>query len=243
MKSFFAGKVALITGASSGIGRAISLALGAEGAGLWLVSQEDKALDEVAALARASAPHVTSTQADLTVDDDIESLVGSLFQELKHLDVLVHSAGVIALGGMDTASIKDLDWQYRTNVRAPYRLTQALLPLLRECQGQVVFINSTAGRVSRAGVGQYSATKHALKAVADSLREEVNAEGIRVLSVFPGRTATPMQSILHQKEGKPYRPERLMQPEDVAAIVLNALALPKTAEVTEISIRPMMKPV
>jgi len=243
VKSFFAGKVALVTGASSGIGRALALALGAEGASLWLVSQEDKALKEVTALARASAPHVACTQADLTVDDDIESFVGSLFQELKHLDVLVHSAGVIALGGIDTASIKDLDWQYRTNVRAPYRLTQALLPLLRECQGQVVFINSTAGRVSRAGVGQYSATKHALKAIADSLREEVNAEGIRVLSVFPGRTATPMQSILHQKEGKPYRPERLMQPEDVAAIVLNALALPKTAEVTEISIRPMMKPV
>jgi NAD(P)-dependent dehydrogenase (short-subunit alcohol dehydrogenase family) len=138
--------------------------------------------------------------------------------------------------------VADFDGQYRTNVRAPYVLTQALLPMLRSRQGQIVFINSSVGLNARAGVGQYAATKHALKALADSLREEVNAASVRVLSVFLGRTASPMQAGIHAAEGKAYHPERLLQPQDVAAVVLNALSLPRTAEVTDISIRPFMKP-
>jgi NADP-dependent 3-hydroxy acid dehydrogenase YdfG len=135
-----------------------------------------------------------------------------------------------------------LDRQYRINVRAPYMLTQALLPMLKSRRGQIVFINSSAGLNARANVSQYAATKHALKAVADSLREEINAEGLRVLSVYPGRTATPMQADVHTMEGRAYRPDRLMQPEDVAAVVINALSLPSSAEVTDIHVRPLIKP-
>lgn len=112
---------------------------------------------------------------------------------------------------------------------------------MRSCKGQIVFINSSAGLNARADVGQYAATKHALKAIADSLREEVNADGVRVLSMFLGRTATPMQDAVHKMEGKEYHPECLIQPEDVAAVVVNALSLPRTAEVTDIHIRPMNK--
>jgi NADP-dependent 3-hydroxy acid dehydrogenase YdfG len=104
-----------------------------------------------------------------------------------------------------------------------------------------VFINSSAGLGAKAGVGQYAASKHALKAIADSLRAEVNALGLRVLSVFPGRTASPMQAAVHALEGKAYHPESLLQPQDVAAVVLNALSLPRSAEVTDISIRPLVK--
>ncbi len=77
--------------------------------------------------------------------------------------------------------------------------------------------------------------------MADSLREEVNAEGVRVLSVYLGRTASPMQAAVHEMEDKTYQPERLMQPEDVAEVVINALSLPRSAEVTDIHIRPMVK--
>ena len=91
-------------------------------------------------------------------------------------------------------------------------------------------------------MGPYAATKYAFKALADSLREEVNAEGVRGLSVYLGRTASPMQAMIHAIEGKPYHPEYLLQPSDVAAVVLNALCLPCTAEMTDISIRPMRKP-
>jgi short-subunit dehydrogenase len=157
------------------------------------------------------------------------------------MDVLVHSAGTWSYGGFDTAPVAELDRQYATNVRAPYLLTQALLPALRASAGQVVFVNSTAGLTARAGVAQYAATKHALKAMADALREEVNSEGIRVLTVYPGRTASPLQARIFQVEGRPYLPERLMQPEDVASAVLHAITLPRTAEITDLTVRQMLK--
>jgi NADP-dependent 3-hydroxy acid dehydrogenase YdfG len=110
-------------------------------------------------------------------------------------------------------------------------------------RGQIVFINSSVGLTAkRPDIGQYAATKHALKAIADSLREEVNPKGLRVLTVYLGRTATPMQETISRQEGRAYHPETLLQPEDVASVVLNALMLPPTAEVTDISIRPMARP-
>jgi NADP-dependent 3-hydroxy acid dehydrogenase YdfG len=113
--------------------------------------------------------------------------------------------------------------------------------MLKKPRGQIVFINSSAGLNARLNIGHYSATKHAFKALADSLREEVNPDGVRVLSVFPGRTATPLMSSLYAKDELPYEPQTLLQPEDVASVVINALSLPWTAEVTNISIRPMQK--
>jgi NADP-dependent 3-hydroxy acid dehydrogenase YdfG len=172
----------------------------------------------------------------------IRRLIGTVESRLERIDVLVHSAGVIRETPMKDASVRDLDLQYMSNVRAAYALTQAALPMLKAARGQIVFINSSTGLTAkRANVGQFAATQHALKAIADSLREEVNPDGIRVLTVHPGRTATPRQEQIHRNEGRPYRPELLMQPEDVAALVLAALRLPLTAEVTDISMRPMRK--
>ncbi len=231
----------MITGAGSGIGKAIALALAVKRATLCLVGRHLERLEAVAQGARATTPRAECYCADLTRDKDISELNARLKRDFKHLDILVHSAGAISLGGVECAPVRDLDWQYRTNVRAPYALTQALLPLLKEHKGQIVFINSSAGLTASANVGQYSATKHALKAIADSLRAEVNEEGLRVLSVYPGRTATPMQAAVHEMESRPYHPERLMQPEDVAAAVINALSLPRSAEVTDLKMRPLTK--
>src|ERR671922_2922680 len=108
------------------------------------------------------------------------------------------------MGKLETTPGTELDLQYRTNVRAPYLVTQALLPLLRRRQGQVVFINSSVGVTAGGEGGPYAASKHALKALADSFREEVNAEGVRVVSVYLGRTASPMQAAIHAMEGKAY---------------------------------------
>jgi NADP-dependent 3-hydroxy acid dehydrogenase YdfG len=126
-------------------------------------------------------------------------------------------------------------------LKPAYRLTQALLPALKASQGQIVFINSTVGLAARANVAQYAATKHALKALADALREEVNPAGVRVLSVYPGRTATDQQASIYELEGRAYAPETLLQPEDVAATVVGALTLPRTAELTDLRVRPMRK--
>jgi len=237
----FTNTTAIITGASSGVGHAIALGLAKEGAVLCLVSRKPEALTTIIERAHGFSPRVLCYQADLALDDDLEELITKLKRDCDRVDALIHCAGVISLGRMADASVEDLDSQYRTNVRAPYHLTQALLLLLRNSLGQVVFINSSVGRRALANMGQYAATKHALKAIADSLREEMNAEGVRVLNIFLGRTATPMQAKVHELEGREYRPESLVQPEDVASVVIHALSMPRTVEITEISMRPRIK--
>ena len=235
----FKGKLAIVTGATSGIGKAIALALAAEGADLRIIGRERSSLEAVAG---SCASRVTISTVDLANGDETERWAAEVKATCDHVDFLIHSAGVISIARMEDAQVSDLDRQYNVNVRAPYVLTKELLPLLRACRGQVVFMNSSAGLHSRATVGQYAATKFALSALADSLREECNADGIRVMSVYPGRTATPMQKEIHAAEGKHYTPERLMQPGDVASAVVSALRLPPTAEVTEIRMRPATKP-
>ena len=236
-----ANKMAIVSGASSGIGRAIALGLAREGTTLCLLGRDKERLLGTAKTARNSSPKVTVYQVDLSSEQDLSCLILRLEQELEHVDVLVHAAGDIVLGDMNSSTIDDLDRQYKVNLRAPYLLTQKLLPRVRARQGQVVFINSSMGVHTRANSGQYAATKHALKAVADSLRDEVNPDGVRVLSIFLGRTASPMQETIHRLENKAYDAQLLLQPEDIASVVIHALTLPRTAEVTDIHIRPLVK--
>jgi NADP-dependent 3-hydroxy acid dehydrogenase YdfG len=237
--SEFAGQVAVVTGAGGGIGGAISMRLAAQGATVCLVGRKAERLAAVAERAGAKAGRCVCYPADLTVDAEIDELRARIEREWGAVDIVVQNAGAISLGRLDMAAVEQMDWQYRVNVRAAHALTGALLPMLKARCGQIVFMNSSAGLVARGGVGQYAATKHALRAIADSLRDEVNPDGVRVLSVFLGRTATPMQADIHRIEGRAYHPEQLLQPEDVATVVLNALGLPRTAEVTDLWIRPM----
>ena len=236
------GKLAVVTGASSGIGRAVALELAVQGAGVWLIARHAAALDATAAEVKRLGGQAWSFPLDVNSDTGTGQLRDRLRAESDGLDILVHGAGTHSAGTIAAAPIAELDEHYRVNVRGPYLLTQLLLPLLRARRGQIVFVNSSAGLQARAQVAGYAASKHALKAIADALRDEVNPDGVRVLSVYPGRTATPAQAAIHAAEGKPYRPERLMQPEDVAAVVVQALTVKRTAEVTDISIRPMQKP-
>jgi NADP-dependent 3-hydroxy acid dehydrogenase YdfG len=155
---------------------------------------------------------------------------------------LINNAGTIHLGFTEEASEQDFSDQLTTNVLAPYALTRAFLPLLRKARGDIVFVNSSAGRHANPGAGQFSATQHAVRAFAESLRNEVNSDGVRVTVLYPGRTATPRQEAIYAQEGRTYDPARLMQPTDVAHIVAAVLSLPRTAEVTEIDIRSMAKP-
>lgn len=238
--SALAGRVAVVTGASRGIGEAVALALAASGARLCLVGRDEDALLRVAQAAQHAGPH-RCYRGDLADNADVERLAAALQRDHDAVDVLVHAAGILHRAPFEEALAAQFDVQYRINVRAPFVLTQRLLPQLKAAQGQVVFVNSSVGLSARANVGQYAATKHALKAVADGLREEVNAHGVRVLSLFGGRTATRMQAELHAMEGKAYEPEALIQPEDVAALALQVLSLPRSVEVTDISLRPMRK--
>jgi NADP-dependent 3-hydroxy acid dehydrogenase YdfG len=235
------GQIAVVTGASSGIGRAIALGLADEGAAVCLVGRNLERLQTVSGSGRRSWERFSLHNADLTLDRDIRLLAARLQEQFGAIDILVHSAGVIALGTVEHASVEDFDTQYRINVRAPFALTQLLLPMLKSRRGQIVFINSSAGLHAKGSLAGYSASKHALKALADSLRAEINEIGLRVISVYPGRTATPMQSRIFEAEGRIYRPELLMQPEDVSRVVVEALKLPRTAEITDIMVRPANK--
>lgn len=233
-------KAALITGASSGIGAAIAAALAREGARLLLSGRSAEKLDQVAERARAFSPGVETFAADLAEDEAVRALATRSQAAFGGVDILIHSIGLFAAGLFESSPVEDLDRQYRVNTRVPYLLTQALLPSLISRQGQVLFVNSSTGfHLPRAGWVGYAASKHALRALADGLRDEVNRKGVRVITVYPGRTATPMQEEVHRYEGRPYDAERFLQPENVAAAAVNALSLPRTAEVTDLHIRPM----
>ena len=234
-------KTAVVTGASSGIGKAIAGKLAKGGTRLHLVGRDMERLEAAVKSFPQPRNKVQCHQADLSDDDDLGQFVKTLKVKATSIDVLIHSAGVISLGSIESAPVEELDEQYRVNLRAPFVLTQALLPMIARPGGQIVFINSSVGLQARGNIGLYAATKHGLKALADSLRDEVNPEGIRVLSIYPGRTATPMQAAIYETEGWTYKPDALMQPEEVAEVVVNALGLPMTAEVTDIRIRPMNK--
>ena len=231
-------RTAVVTGASSGIGRAVALRLAQEGAFLHLVGRDETRLKETAQAAREAGGEADVHTADFEREEDIGALAEQLEKEVRAVDILVHSAGVVSLGPLADAPLEDLDWHYLVNVRAPYSLTQKLLPLLQRAKGQIVFINSGAGLNAKGTWSQYAMSKHALKALADSLRDEVAGDGMRVLSVYPGRTHSPMQRAVREMEGQDYDPESFIQPDDVAQTVVSALELPRSAHLTELVIRP-----
>jgi NAD(P)-dependent dehydrogenase (short-subunit alcohol dehydrogenase family) len=227
--------VALVVGASGGIGRAVAFDLLGAGAEVFMLGRNTARLVQppLEENLREKCRYIV---ADLTDNDAIGRVNAEIFPRGR-LDVLVLSSGVYERSRDPAVFAR----QIAANLLGPYALLQRLLPLLIKVQGQIVFINSTQGLKAAAEVGQYAATKHALKAVADSLRDEVNASGVRVTSIFLGRTATELQRTIFAAEGRPYPPERLIQPADVAEVVLSLLRLPRTCEATDIVLRPMQK--
>ena len=141
----FTDNIAVITGASSGIGKAIAQAIATAGATVCLVGRKREALKAVAESVGEAGSRARYYQIDLTRDQEIQELKAHLQEEVGCVDILVHSAGVYSLGRIEQAPVEDFDWQYQTNVRAAFALTQVLLPMLRARQGQIVFVNSQVG--------------------------------------------------------------------------------------------------
>ncbi len=235
----FSGQTILVTGASGGIGEAIARALGEQGATVCLSGRNRQRLQAIAG--QMSAQRTQIYPADLTVEKEVRGIARKVLADHERVDALVHCAAIIVTGAIATASVENFDRQFQVNVLGPFRLTQLLLPALIASHGQVVFTNSSAGLTAHAGVSQYAATKYALKATADSLREECNSAGVRVCSLFLGATATLMQAGVRAQQKRPYEPEKLIQSTDVATMVAAVLALPRTAEVTDVVMRPTAK--
>ena len=188
---------------------------------------------EVTAAGATAVPHCIELEDAAAVDAAAINLASSI----SSLDLLVHSAGMVTLSSVESADITELDRQYAVNLRAPFSLTTALTPALVAARGQVVFVNSGAGQRSSPGWSQYAATKFGLRALADAFRAEVAERGVRVTTVFPGRTATPMQQKVHRFEGREYHADSFMGPEQVASTIMHAVELPRSATIPEISIR------
>ncbi|OBI03986.1 SDR family oxidoreductase [Mycobacterium scrofulaceum] len=217
---------ALITGAGGGIGAAIATAL-APTHTLLLAGRPSDRLDAVAERLDA-----TTFPLDLTDPSEIEATC----EVVDELDVLLHNAGVSFPGHVAESTVDEWRATFAVNVLGPVELTLVLLPALRRARGQVVFINSGAGRNVSPGMASYSASKFALRAFADSLRAD--EPQLRVTTVYPGRTDTEMQRELVAFEGGAYDPAKFLKPETVATTVANVVATPPDGHVHEIVLRP-----
>ncbi|MFJ6213115.1 SDR family oxidoreductase [Streptomyces sp. NPDC092296] len=223
----------LITGAGSGIGAAVARRLAERGEQLWLLARDAKRAIEL----RDRFPGSRTLVGDLAEPERLSWAFGH--QELPvELDSLLQIAGVAELGPVGELPPKVWQQTLAVNLVAPAELTRLLLPSLRQARGQVVFVNSGAGLRANADWGAYAASKFGLRALADALRAEEHAAGVRVTTVYPGRTATPMQQKVHAQEGRDYRPDAWIDPDSVATTVLTALDLPRDAEITDLTVRP-----
>ncbi|MEB3033969.1 SDR family oxidoreductase [[Mycobacterium] nativiensis] len=217
---------ALITGAGGGIGSAIAAAL-APTHTLLLAGRPSARLDAVAEKLGA-----TTWPLDLADTDEIESAT----EIVDELDVLVHNAGVMVPGPAGESYIEEWRATFEVNLFGAVALTLALLPALRQARGHVVFINSGAGQRVSPGMAAYSASKFALRAFADSLRNDEPT--LRVTTVYPGRVDTDMQQDLVAYEGGEYDPARFLRPDTVAEVVAASVRTPAEAQLQEVVVRP-----
>lgn len=219
----------LLTGAGSGIAAVLARLLLERGDDVVAVARSEERAEEMAQELVGAKLLV----ADLAVPESVETL-----DLPDSLDSVVHAAGVVELGPVSGLTVDAWASTLLVNLVAPAALTRVALPALRAARGTVVFVNSGAGQVAHPTWAAYAASKHGLRALADSLRAEEAEHGVRVTSVYPGRTATPMQQRVHSQEGKDYDPEAWIRPETVAAAILGVLDLGDDATVPDLSVKP-----
>ena len=231
----------MVTGAGSGIGKAISLALAEEGCHLCILGRNEEKLRDLMAEISSMGVPITLATFDLSQKDEIETFVNKFRQETGKLDILINCGADYEMGRLCESEAEIYERLFDTNVKGQMLLSTKLLPCFPAGSGQIVCINSSSGVNVNSQAGIFSASKHAFRVLTDTLRAEVNEKGIRVLSVYPGRTNTPLIEKIFEQEDRAYEPEKLLQPEDVATTTIHCLKLPFTAEVTDIHIRPFIK--
>ena len=222
----------VVTGAGSGIGQAVADRLHERGDALHLLARSAERAERIALRYPKAHTFVADLAEPATFADALRK------HELpEQINGLLHIAGTVHLGPIARLTPEAWHTTLAINLAAPAELTRQLLPRLRHPGGHVVFVNSTSGLKTQAEWSAYSASKYGLRALADALRDEEGRTGLRVTTVYPSRTATPMQESVHEHEGRTFEPERWIDPSTVASTVIAALDLPADAEISDITVR------
>lgn len=231
-------KIAVVTGATGGMGRLIVAEL-AHDHHVYALGRNPEKLAELATL-----ENVTPLAVDLTLllreNVDHEDYPGlATLGGLNSVDLLVHGAGLMEKHSVEQATAADWQLQLNVNTVMPALLTRLLLPALRTVEGQIIFINSINGQSPMAGHSVYVASKHALRGLADSLRDEVSADGVRVATIFPSGTDTAMmRSMVTQSGEDVYHPEYYSDPVEIARAVRLIADTGETTQITNLDVRP-----
>jgi NAD(P)-dependent dehydrogenase (short-subunit alcohol dehydrogenase family) len=222
----------VVTGAGSGIGQAVADRLHERGDTLYLPARSPERAKHIAHRHPGARTFVADLAEPATLADALREC--DLPEEINGL---LHIAGTVHLGKVADLTPDAWHTTLAINLTSPAELTRQLLPRLRHPAGHVVFVNSTSGLKTQAEWAAYSASKYGLRALADGLRDEEGRTGLRVTTVYPSRTATPMQESVHRHEGRAFEPERWIDPSTVATTVIAALDLPVDAEISDITVR------
>jgi clavulanate-9-aldehyde reducatase len=243
------GKVALVTGASSGIGEATALALAAEGAAVGLGARRKDRIDALAERISGDGGRALAAESDVTDEAAANALVERTVEELGGLDILVNNAGVMLLGPVAGADTRDWRRMIEVNLLGLLYCTHAALPVMGEAgSGHVVNVSSVAGRIATMGSAVYNMTKWGVVAFSEALRQEVLHANVRVTCVEPGFVETELQGhnqnpiVIEQIEKMQERIGDLLQAEDIADAVLYAVTRPAHVSVNEMLVRPTRQP-
>jgi 3-oxoacyl-[acyl-carrier protein] reductase len=238
MNSLLKGKVAIVTGAGRGIGRAIALALGEAGARVALAARSEEEIRSVAQEIRAKNGDALALKADLSRDEDMERMGAQTTREWGAVDILVNNAGWGKTAPVASSRVEDWDRTFQINLRAPMMLTRLVLPAMIERKaGAIVNIGSISSKAGQANTSAYSASKFGILGFTQSLFEEVREFGIKVSIILPGFVDTPLIPL-----NKRLDRSKMIQPRDIADAVLYVLNTPVTACPVEMTIRPQQTP-
>jgi 3-oxoacyl-[acyl-carrier protein] reductase len=231
------GKVALVTGASRGIGLAIAASLAGMGARLSLCARDAKRLEQAASKLRRGSANVLAVPADVRNTSEIASLVRKTEESLGPVEILINNAGIGYFAPIQEASEANWDDVLDTNLKAVFLLTKAVAPgMIARRGGHVINIASLAGKNSFAGGGIYCASKWGLLGLTGCLAEDLRPFGIRVSAVCPGSVATDFSPHTGRDTSK------MLQPEDVAHVVETILTQAPQSFISEVVLRPTQKP-
>lgn len=234
MAKELAGKTALVTGASRGIGRAISIALAGEGATVVLTARSAEKLEVVAEKVRKADGQTKIVMAELTDENSIKNLIAAVAAEYGRLDILVNNAGITHSAKLEETATEDWEKVMQINARAPFILCREALPLLRKAESAcIVNISSVVGVKGYPLQSAYTASKHALRGMTISLAEELRGSNVRVHLLCPGGVDTEMVGSVRPDIKK----EDLIDPEEIAELVLYLTTHKGNAVLDELHIR------